>query len=203
MWEEVQDMMMVRSGRQLGFMLAAGAAGGVLGLLGAPYAVAAESGADLSLAKVGPTPTADGRLSYQITVTNNGPDASSGWTVTDPMGSSAWPGGPGDLRSSDPRCEVITFGYHAGLPLQMLECKGGPLAAGSSTVIDVTAANGSANYAWVKGNEPDSDSANNEARSVPIESSPLVDPVVGAGAAAVVLAAGGVVRLVRRGTTSA
>ncbi|MFF0228355.1 DUF11 domain-containing protein [Streptomyces sp. NPDC004629] len=196
-------MTKVRSGRLLAFALTASAAGGVLGLLGAPHAVAAEASADLSITKVGPTRTPDGRFGYQITVTNNGPDASSGWTVLDPMQSPADLSAPGDIRSSDPRCARVVIGHHGNVDFYALQCKGGPLAAGSSTVIEVTAAGGGPNRASVSGNEPDSNPANNAAASVPVEDIPLVDPVVGAGAAVAFLAAGGTVSLIRRRTTSA
>ncbi|MFJ8792180.1 hypothetical protein [Streptomyces sp. NPDC102462] len=85
-------MTCVRSHRPLTFVLAAGAAAGVLGLLGAPHAVAAEATADLSITKVGPAPAPDGRYNYQIAVKNNGPDTSSGWTVRDIMGATPSPG---------------------------------------------------------------------------------------------------------------
>ncbi|MEU1298723.1 MULTISPECIES: DUF11 domain-containing protein [Streptomyces] len=196
-------MMKIRSGRLLAFALTAGAAGGALGLLGAPHAVAAEANADLSITKVGPTQTPDGRFAYQITVTNNGPDASSGWSVLDVMNGVFQIDAPGDIRSSDPRCAVIATGYHGGVAQKALECKGGPLAVGSSTVIEVTAADGKLNAAAVTGNEPDSNPGNNRATSVPVGDIPLVDPLVGAGAAAAVLAAGGTVSLIRRRSTSA
>ncbi|MFF0228558.1 DUF11 domain-containing protein, partial [Streptomyces sp. NPDC004629] len=197
-WEGLQNMTCVRSHRPLTFMLAAGAAAGVLGLLGAPHAVAAEATADLSITKVGPTPAPDGRFSYQITIKNNGPDPSSGWSVRDMMGGHAFPGAPNDLRSSDPRCAVVDGPMHGGVPQRYLECKGGPLAAGSSTVIEVTSFDARVNYASVTGNEPDSNRDNNSATSVPIGDSPLVDPAVGAGAAAAVLAAGTTISLIRR-----
>ncbi|MEU6611730.1 DUF11 domain-containing protein [Streptomyces shenzhenensis] len=196
-------MTRIRSGRLVAFVLAAGTAGGVLGLLGASHAVAAETGADLSITKVGPTPTADGRFSYQITVKNNGPDPSSGWIVFDPMVGPVFLDAPGDIRSSDPRCQVVASSYHGNLPQKTLRCDGGPLAAGSSTVIEVTAGDNRVNHASVDGNEPDSNPDNDRATSVPVESGPLIDPVVGAGAAAVALATGGAVRLVRRSRMSA
>lgn len=191
-------MTCVRSHRPLTFVLAAGAAAGVLGLLGAPHAVAAEATADLSITKVGPAPAPDGRFNYQIAVKNNGPDTSSGWTVRDIMGGHAFPGAPNDIRSSDPRCAVVDGPLHAGIPQRYLECKGGPLAAGSSTVIEVTSADARVNYATVTGNEPDSNPDNNGATSVPIGDSPLVDPAVGAAAAAAVLTAGATVSFIRR-----
>ncbi|MEW1552321.1 DUF11 domain-containing protein, partial [Streptomyces tsukubensis] len=108
---------------------------------------------DLALSKTGPaTVDAGDTVSYTITVTNDGPSDSSGWTVTDTV-----PAGLTGASSPTSGCSVT-----AGT----LSCTGGPLAVGASTTITLTgtAAEGISsitNTATVTGNEPDPNPGNN------------------------------------------
>ncbi|MBY6306648.1 hypothetical protein CRV15_35080 (plasmid) [Streptomyces clavuligerus] len=109
---------------------------------------------DLAVAKTGPaTVTAGGEVSYTITVTNNGPSASTGWTLTDPI-----PAGLQNAATTTPGCSVSTG---------TLTCAGGALAVGDSVTVSLTgtaAANATriVNTATVEGNDPDPDPDNNE-----------------------------------------
>lgn len=185
--------------RLLATALSAGGAWCALGLLAAPQAAAADPTTDLSVVKTTPTPTPDGRFSYQIVITNNGPDPSSGWTATDPMEGVAQVNAPADIRSSDPRCAVVPAGSHGGLTQYVLRCQGGPLAAGASTIIEVSSADGGLNEVFVSGNEADSNDTNNRATSTtPIDSVPLINSTVAASAAATALASSAAIPLIRR-----
>ncbi|MFE7131841.1 DUF11 domain-containing protein, partial [Streptomyces sp. NPDC057638] len=109
--------------------------------------------ADLALTKTGPASvTAGGDITYTITVANNGPDDSTGWTVTDTI-----PAGLADAATTTAGC-AITAGT--------LTCTGGALTAGDSTTITLTgtAAAGAtsiANTATVTGDDPDPNPDNN------------------------------------------
>jgi uncharacterized repeat protein (TIGR01451 family) len=109
--------------------------------------------ADLAIEKTGPATVDQGaRFTWTMTVTNDGPSASSGSTVTDQI-----PAGVIRPRTSTPGCEV-TDGR--------LECQIGELAVGESTRIELS---GRApfrtgcvtNPAGVSGNELDPDATNN------------------------------------------
>ncbi|MEV7004393.1 hypothetical protein AB0N62_43295 [Streptomyces sp. NPDC093982] len=179
--------------------LSVGGACGALGLLTAPQAAAADPTADLAVIKTTPVPTADGRFSYLIVISNNGPDPSSGWTATDPMEGVAQVNAPPDIRSSDPRCAVVPTGTHGGLTQYALRCQGGSLAVGASTTIEVSSADGTRNQVFISGNEADSNVANNQAASTtPIDSIPMINSAIAASAAATALAAGGAINLIRR-----
>ncbi|MFH8616887.1 DUF6923 family protein [Streptomyces sp. NPDC017979] len=109
---------------------------------------------DLTLAKEGPATVKEGEeISYTITVTNNGPGDSSGWTLTDTV-----PAGLADAATSTDGCSITG---------RTLTCEGGPLADGESAdvVLTGTAAEGVTrivNTAVVEGNEPDPDPDNND-----------------------------------------
>ncbi|MEW1547831.1 DUF11 domain-containing protein, partial [Streptomyces tsukubensis] len=108
---------------------------------------------DLALTKTGPaTVDADGNISYTITVTNDGPSGSTGYTVTDTI-----PAGLNNAATTTAGCSIA-----AGT----LSCTGGPLAVGASTTIALTGtaaadATSIVNIADVTGNEPDPNPANN------------------------------------------
>ncbi|MFI1014761.1 hypothetical protein [Streptomyces sp. NPDC020965] len=108
---------------------------------------------DLSVAKTGPaTVTLGGEITYTIVITNNGPGASSGWTLTDSI--------PAQLTGAS------TQSPGCGIGASTLTCTGGPLANGASVTITVTgtaAANATTltNTATVKGDDPDPTPGNN------------------------------------------
>ncbi|MFJ8230567.1 DUF6923 family protein [Streptomyces sp. NPDC094448] len=110
---------------------------------------------DLAVGKTGPASVdPGGRISYTITVTNNGPDASSGWTLSDPI--------PAQIL--DPATDSPGCGITAG----RLTCDGGALAVGDSVTVTVSgtvaadATGDIVNTATVDGEEPDPDPGNNE-----------------------------------------
>ncbi|MDN3026037.1 DUF11 domain-containing protein [Streptomyces sp. S.PB5] len=185
------------SKRMLSIVLTVGGtAVGALGLLGAPQAAAAGMGADLSIAKAGPAlKNAGDPVTYDIVVTNYGPDASSGWVLTDqvPTGLLA-----PRITTSDASCADNNG---------TLTCQGGPLAAGSSAVISVTGTAGPngfrlTNTVTVDGNDPDPNTDNNvSSANTNILAVPLVDPAVGVGAAAAALTTVGVALHRRRRST--
>ncbi|MFD5551071.1 DUF6923 family protein, partial [Streptomyces goshikiensis] len=112
------------------------------------------SSVDLRMTKTGPARVVPGgAIAYTMTVTNDGPDASSGYTVTDTI-----PPGLENAATTTPGCS-ITGGR--------LSCTSGALANGSSNTISLTgtaAASGVtsiANTAEVTGNDRDPNSANN------------------------------------------
>ncbi|MFI5620538.1 hypothetical protein [Streptomyces sp. NPDC051567] len=109
--------------------------------------------ADLAVTKTGPANvTAGGNVSYTITVSNNGPANSTGWTLTDPI--------PADLNGAATTTAGCTV---AG---GTLTCTGGPLADGASTDITLTgtaaaSATSIVNTATVDGDDPDPTPGNN------------------------------------------
>jgi len=111
---------------------------------------------DLAIAKTGPTSVAaGGAISWNLTVTNNGPAASSGYTVTDTV-----PAGVTNIASPTPGCTV------AG---STVICVGGTLAVGATFSFTVTGnapvpfSTAITNTATVDGNETDPVSSNNTA----------------------------------------
>ena len=111
--------------------------------------------ADLEIEKTGPSRVNQGaRFSWTMTVTNNGPQASSGSTVNDQI-----PAAVLNPSTSTPGCTVAN---------RRLECRVGALASGQSTRITLT---GRAplrtgcvtNPAGVSGLELDPDATNNNA----------------------------------------
>ncbi|MFJ7416487.1 DUF6923 family protein [Streptomyces sp. NPDC098077] len=102
---------------------------------------------DLGVVKTGPaTVSPGGVIAYTITITNNGPNASSGWTLSDPV-----PAGLADAATTTDGC-TVTSGS--------LSCTGGALAVGETVGIELTgrAADGVSevvNTATVSGNDPD------------------------------------------------
>ncbi|MFE2928481.1 Ig-like domain-containing protein [Streptomyces goshikiensis] len=106
------------------------------------------------MTKTGPARVVPGgAIAYTMTVTNDGPDASSGYTVTDTI-----PSGLENAATTTPGCS-ITGGR--------LSCTSGALGNGSSNTTSLTgtaAASGVtsiANTAEVTGNDRDPNSANN------------------------------------------
>ncbi|MBT2545496.1 DUF11 domain-containing protein [Streptomyces sp. ISL-44] len=116
---------------------------------------------DLSLTKTSkPSSYRPGQtITYTLTVTNNGPNPSSGYTVTD-----AFPAGLTNVTSTTPGCTVTG---------QDLSCTGAALPVGQSRDITVTATVGPnqtatlTNQACVRGNDPDTN-ANNNCDRVPL-----------------------------------
>ncbi|MFJ9822593.1 SdrD B-like domain-containing protein [Streptomyces sp. NPDC101151] len=151
---------------------------------------------DLSVIKVGPAIVDPaGEVVYNIIVTNNGPNDSSGWTVTDPL-----PAGMLNPHTSDAGC---------GIGAGSLTCTGGPLAVSEShtiTVRGLAPASGPArldNCVTVKGNEQDPNLQNNTSCvTTVVPDIPLIDPAIGTAAAGL-LAIGGALYLGRRKTTGA
>ncbi|MER6124919.1 DUF11 domain-containing protein, partial [Streptomyces sp. NPDC001795] len=121
----------------------------------------AQASADLQVTKTGTASAKPGDpVSYTITVHNNGPDDSSGWTVTDPL-----PPGLVNPATSTAGCGILN---------SVLTCTGGPLAAGADFVITVTGYAGQGftsiqNTAGVTGTDPDPDTSNNQSTAaIPI-----------------------------------
>ncbi|MGW3953657.1 DUF11 domain-containing protein [Streptomyces sp. NPDC004752] len=173
------------SRRMLAVMLTVGGAAGALGLLAAPQAAAADASADLSIAKAGPAlGNAGDPITYQIVVTNYGPDASSGWVVTDQI--------PTGLLNPSVTTSAANCTQNNGT----ISCQGGALAVGSSAVISVTGTAGPngfrlTNTVTVDGADADPDTDNNvSSANTNILAVPLIDPAVGAGAAAAVAMVG-------------
>jgi uncharacterized repeat protein (TIGR01451 family) len=108
-------------------------------------------GADLGITKIAtPDPAFVGdSITYTLTVTNNGPDASAGGTVTDTLPPNV------SYFSDDDGCTNVA---------NTVTCPTGPLPSGASQVIHVvvtpTAAGPATNTACVKGNEQDGNPAN-------------------------------------------
>lgn len=183
------------SRRMLGIMLTVGGAAGALGLLG-PQAVAAAGGVDLSVAKAGPAlENAGDAVRYEIVVTNYGPDASTGWTLTDQI--------PTGLLNASVSSSDASCGSNGGT----IVCQGGSLAANSSAIVYVTGTAGPqgfrlTNTVTVDGVEPDPNTDNNvSSLNTNILAVPLIDPALGAAAAAMA-GAGGVALRRRRRTTA-
>ncbi|MER8026865.1 DUF11 domain-containing protein, partial [Glutamicibacter protophormiae] len=112
--------------------------------------------ADLSILKSAPAEFVSGeKIEYEITVTNNGPGTSSGWTVSDTL--------PSGL--SNPSVEGDG---NAEISAGTVTLTGGRLPAGSSSTFTITADTdvepGAClnNTAIVTGNEADDNSDNNE-----------------------------------------
>ncbi|GLF96031.1 beta strand repeat-containing protein [Streptomyces yaizuensis] len=122
--------------------------------------------ADLAVTKTGPASVdAGGRISYTITITNNGPDASTGWTVTDTL--------PTQIQNPS------TTSDGCGIGSGRLTCTGGPLAVGASVTVTVSGtvaadATGSiANTVTVDGDDPDPDPGNNtDTTNTPVNGRP-------------------------------
>ncbi|WP_308296690.1 DUF11 domain-containing protein [Streptomyces sp. ISL-44] len=126
---------------------------------------------DLQVDKTGPASAQVGDpVTYTITVTNNGPSASTGWTLTDPI-----PAGLLNATTSTAGC---------GIGGGVLTCTGGPLAAGASATITLTGTAGPGitsitNTAVVDGNEPDPNTNNNtDTVTTPVSPAPTVDLAV-------------------------
>ena len=114
---------------------------------------------DLAVAKTGPATAAAGSsITWQITVTNNGPDTSSGFAVDDVV-----PAGVTSVSTTTPGCTVTGSTLH---------CTEGSLASGQTftVVLDGLAptpfASCISNTATVTGNESDPDATNNTSTAV-------------------------------------
>ncbi len=112
--------------------------------------------ADLSLRKLGPaTVDPGGQVSWTITVTNDGPDPSSGSTVTDVL-----PAAVSNPQTSTPGCAIVGV---------VVACAVGPLAVDDTHEIVVTADAPDSystcfdNTATVAGDEEDPDAGNDSA----------------------------------------
>ncbi|WP_370271004.1 hypothetical protein [Streptomyces sp. V4I8] len=168
--------------------------------VGAPSASAAGS-ADLSIKVEGPQAAPAGGMSvtYQVTVSNNGPDAATGWSFYLPVIVRLADGSPYGAgfapRTWDARCSYPAQGS-AGIPsdvLSAVSCAGDALPAGASTTFSITGdlLFGPARTVYlVPGNETDPNQANNTAFSGEIEPIPVIDPAVGASAVASLAVAG-------------
>lgn len=131
--------------------------------------------------QAGPTPES---IEYRITVTNDGPDASTGWTVTDTL-----PSRLENPSTSSPGCSISGG---------TVTCTGGPLPANGSRTITIMGTSPVTaekllldNCVAVTGKEYDPETPNNddcwETEILPI---PVVDPAVGATAGALALGGG-------------
>lgn len=112
--------------------------------------------ADLSITKTAPaTFTTGDRLSYEITVTNNGAGVSSGWTVTDVL--------PAGLSNAG-----VVGNVTSTISGSTVTVNGGRLAVGQSVTFQIEADTNVTppacivNVASVLGNESDPNSANNQ-----------------------------------------
>jgi uncharacterized repeat protein (TIGR01451 family) len=125
----------------------------------------APPGADLAIAKSGaPTPVVSGdRLTYTLTVTNNGPLGATGATVTDPLPKSLHFNSVSSTQGSCSRSTTTNPRPKDGT----ITCSLGNLANGASasiTIIVTTTTSGSlTNTATVSGNETDPNPLNNSA----------------------------------------
>ncbi|WP_370271076.1 SdrD B-like domain-containing protein [Streptomyces sp. V4I8] len=143
-----------------------------------------KSSVDLGVDKTAPAKVLGGAaIEYQVTVTNNGPNDSTGWKVTDPI-----PAGITDARTADPGCSINN---------QILTCTGGPLKVGQSHIITVRGLAPNPpedtmieNCAKVMGNEPDPDPSNDEACDPTEIDVPVIDPAIGTTAAALLTLTG-------------
>jgi uncharacterized repeat protein (TIGR01451 family) len=129
--------------------------------------------ADLALALTGPASVHEGdEISYQLTATNNGPDAATGVVVTDPL-----PDGASFVAAkSSPSCAEAA---------ETVTCQVGALANGGQAAIDIVVAPARsgrlANTAYVTAVEPDRDTSNGNATvRTTVEAAPVktVVPVV-------------------------
>ncbi|MEU0468081.1 DUF11 domain-containing protein [Amycolatopsis sp. NPDC006131] len=136
---------------------------------------------DLGIIKDGPAQVNNGEtVTYTLTVLNNGPGTSTGYTVTDSI-----PAGLTNVTTSSPGCGVANM---------VLTCTGGSLGVGDSTTITVSGtADGSVetlfNTAKVRGNEEDPNPDNDNSNTVTTVVVPMFAAPLAAGALA--LAGGG------------
>ncbi|MEV7004661.1 SdrD B-like domain-containing protein, partial [Streptomyces sp. NPDC093982] len=149
---------------------------------------------DLSVVKVGPaTVDPGGEVKYDIIITNNGPNDSTGSVVTDPL--------PAELTN------VKTSSADCSINNHVLTCNVGPLKKGETRTVTVI---GTApmppeymtlhNCVEVDGKEPDPDPTNDkDCEPTPVNPIPVIDPTIGATAAAL-LALGGTLYIRRRNT---
>jgi uncharacterized repeat protein (TIGR01451 family) len=120
----------------------------------------AVQGADLAIAKTGPSiVSVGGTLTYQLTVTNNGPADVGAVTVQDPL--------PATLTFVSATASQGSCALNQNLAVV---CNLGTIANGSSVTVTIvttaTAGGQVTNTAEVSGNLPDSNPANNSASAV-------------------------------------
>jgi uncharacterized repeat protein (TIGR01451 family) len=127
---------------------------------------------DLSITKTGSPATqtlGDGNITWTIVVTNNGPSAATGVTITDPM-----PAGNTFVSATS------TQGTCSGGAI--LTCNIGNMAAGASVTITLvttpSAAGAQTNTVTVSGNRPETNTANNQATATVQVTAPITPPVV-------------------------
>jgi uncharacterized repeat protein (TIGR01451 family) len=127
---------------------------------------------DLSITKTGSPTTQDlgqGNITWTIVVTNHGPSADTGVTVTDPM-----PGGNTFVSAT------TTKGTCTGGAT--LTCNIGNMAAGETVTITLvtkpSTTGAQVNTAMVTGNRPETNTANNSATATVQVTAPITPPVV-------------------------
>jgi uncharacterized repeat protein (TIGR01451 family) len=127
---------------------------------------------DLSVTKSGSPATQDlgqGNITWTIVVTNNGPDADTGVTITDPM-----PAGNTFVSATS------TQGTCTGGAV--LTCNIGNMAAGATvtiTLITTPSTTGAqTNTVTVSGNRPETNTGNNQASATVQVTAPITPPVV-------------------------
>jgi uncharacterized repeat protein (TIGR01451 family) len=126
---------------------------------------------DLSITKSGapnPLTLGTGNITWTIVVTNNGPDADTGVTVSDPM-----PAGNAFVSANS------TQGSCTGGAI--LSCNIGNMAAGASVTITLvttpSTTGNQVNTATVAGNRPETNTANNQASATVLVVGPATPPV--------------------------
>jgi uncharacterized repeat protein (TIGR01451 family) len=127
---------------------------------------------DLSITKSGSPATQDlgaGNITWTVVVTNHGPSADTGVTVTDPM-----PAGNTFVSATS------TQGTCTGGAI--LTCNIGPMAAGATVTITLvttpSVAGAQTNTATVSGNRPETNTGNNSATATVQVTAPFTPPPV-------------------------
>lgn len=126
---------------------------------------------DLSVVKDGPAQVAPGgTVTYTLTVQNNGPGASTGWSLVDEL-----PAGLVNPQTSTPGCEITD---------STLSCTGGALSNGATAVVTVTGTAPASptqlvNTAQVFGNDPDPNPGNDTSTvTTQVEETTAPEPAV-------------------------
>ena len=126
---------------------------------------------DLSVTKAGSPATQElgqGNITWTIVVTNNGPDADTGVTITDPM-----PAGNTFVSATTSKGSCTGGG--------VLTCAIGPMAVGEQVTITLvttpSAAGTQTNTVNVSGNRPETNTGNNSASASVVVTAPITPPV--------------------------